>query len=118
MQLDTFDDGTIIIQELACRMDVAEEKLEKKQEGKKTEKISEQIYLMKTVLECTETISKELYAWFQDQSRKIEHVEETLQSQNTKLDSLVVGMDAIMKNVATAQDIQRMAASNNALVMQ
>eukprot|EP00957_Ditylum_brightwellii_P201672 15326696-Ditylum_brightwellii.AAC.2 len=63
-------------------------------------------------------MSKELDVWFQDQAEKIEHVDEALQSQNTKLDNLVVGMDAITKNVATAQGIQGMAASNNALVIQ
>eukprot|EP00957_Ditylum_brightwellii_P183316 13963483-Ditylum_brightwellii.AAC.1 len=51
MQPSDYDDRTIIIQELAHRMDVTEEKLEKKKEAGANEKESEQMDLMNTVLE-------------------------------------------------------------------
>eukprot|EP00957_Ditylum_brightwellii_P201673 15326696-Ditylum_brightwellii.AAC.3 len=41
-------------------MDVAEEKLEKKQEGEEIEKVSEQMDLTKTVLKCTAKLEAQL----------------------------------------------------------
>eukprot|EP00957_Ditylum_brightwellii_P015761 1187460-Ditylum_brightwellii.AAC.2 len=61
---------------------------------------------------------KELHTRFNDQAETIGNLDEKIKSQAGKLDSLLVSMASITKNVATDQDIKNMAANNNVLMEQ
>eukprot|EP00957_Ditylum_brightwellii_P106367 8114681-Ditylum_brightwellii.AAC.1 len=57
-----------------------------------------------------EAMYKELDARFNDQAEKIGNLDEKIESQAGKLDSLLVSMTSITKNVATDQNIKSMLA--------
>eukprot|EP00957_Ditylum_brightwellii_P014200 1069586-Ditylum_brightwellii.AAC.1 len=63
-------------------------------------------------------MSKELDPKFKEQTEKIHNLEEKMTAQDGKLDSLLVSMVLITKNVITEKDINSLAANNNALMMQ